>query len=168
MGRTRIDAAVERMKQTREMLKGFLADLQPDEWFWQPHEGVTNIAWQVGHITATQYALCLVRVRGEQVTDQLLISDEIRTRYGRGSTPSHDPAANTSPQELVRVLDAVAEHTYSELALMSDAFLDVELKNPHPRFSTPLGAVEFCPSHELLHIGQVILLRRLMGRPANR
>lgn len=168
MSRTRIDAAVARMKQVRAMLKSFLADLEPDEWFWMPHEGVTNIVWQVGHIAAAQYGLCMVRTRGEQVTDQLLIPKELRERYGRASTPSADPAANVDPREVLRVLDAIGEHAYSELALLDDELLDVPLNDPHPLFATALGAVEFSASHELMHIGQVVLLRRLMGRKPSR
>ncbi|TWT66873.1 DinB superfamily protein [Posidoniimonas polymericola] len=168
MSRTRIDAAVARMKSTRAVLKSFLADLQPDEWFWMPHEGVTNVVWQVGHIAAAQYGLCMVRARGEQVTDQLLMPQELRERYGRASTPSATPAENVDPHEVVRVLDAIGEHAYSELALLDDDFLDTPLDDPHPMFKTGLESVEFAASHELMHIGQVVLLRRLMGHQPRR
>ena len=66
------------------------------------------------------------------------------------------------------MLDAIGEHAYSELALMDDSFLEVALDEAHPLFATRLEAVEFAASHELMHIGQVVLLRRLMGRQPRR
>jgi len=46
----------------------------------------------------------------------------------------------------------------------SDAELDVPVEQPHPVFTTKLEAVEYAPQHELIHAGQIALLRRLMGK----
>jgi hypothetical protein len=51
------------------------------------------------------------------------------------------------------------------LAHYTEEQLDVRLTEPHPRFATKLEAIEFCSQHELLHAGQIALLRRLLGRP---
>jgi uncharacterized damage-inducible protein DinB len=152
------------MEQVRGMLKKFLKDLSPDEWFRQPSEGVTHIAWQAGHVASSQYALCLVRTRGALAEDEQLIPEAFRKRYGRGSTPDPNPEANASAEELLATLDAVAARSEEELRGFVDADLDLPMDKPHPMFSTNLGAVEFCPYHEILHIGQVVLLRRLIGR----
>ncbi len=164
MSRQRIDTAIGRMAQARGMLKHFLEDLKPEEWFRQPSEGVTHIAWQAGHVASSQYALCLVRSRGAQAEDEQLIPEAFRKLYGRGSTPDPNPAANASPKELLATLDAVAARSEEELLGFVDADLDVPMEKPHPMFSTNLGAVEFCPYHEMIHIGQVVLIRRLIGR----
>ena len=45
----------------------FAAD--PAEWFRQPTEGVTHIAWQVGHLALAEYWLTLERIRGRRPDD---------------------------------------------------------------------------------------------------
>jgi hypothetical protein len=36
---------------------------------------------------------------------------------------------------------------------------------PYAGYPTKLGALLFCPLHEMIHAGQIGLLRRLMGKP---
>src|SRR6476619_1645740 len=54
-------------------------------------------------------------------------------------------------------------------ALISEPFIDADLgaprETPHPRCATKSGAVEVCSQHELVHAGQIAMLRRLMGKP---
>jgi hypothetical protein len=51
-----------------------------------------------------------------------------------------------------------------ELAKYSDQDLNVKLPEPHSVFATKLGSVFFCSSHEMLHAGQIGLIRRLLGK----
>lgn len=165
MARDRIEAALTNMAKARSQLKDLLADIQPDEWYARPG-GVTNIAWQAGHLAATQYALCLVRVRGKRADDARFFPPEFAARYGKGTTPSEDPDENASADLLLSTLDAVDAHVRKELSGLTDADLAADVDPPHPRFKTKLDAVSFCPLHEMMHAGQVVLLRRLLGREA--
>ncbi len=71
-----------------------LLDATPKErWFEIPTGLPTNIAWQVGHITVSQYGLLLFRIRGRLPEDLSLIPGKFRKAYSRESTPSADPAA---------------------------------------------------------------------------
>jgi uncharacterized damage-inducible protein DinB len=56
----------------------------------------------------------------------------------------------------------------AELADRTDEQLDVPVDPPHPVFNTKLEAIGWCSNHELLHTGQIALLRRLMGKPPRR
>jgi uncharacterized damage-inducible protein DinB len=163
MSRARLEPAVQRIRMARIYSKTFLRDLTPDEWFWQPSELATHIAWQVAHIAAAQYALCLMRMRGKSASDVALISETFFDQFKRGSEPT---AAESSPPlaEIERVFDAVHHQSLAELGEQSDESLDVPV-DPHPAFKTKLEAVEFASVHELVHAGQIGLLRRLMGKP---
>lgn len=163
MAENRLAAAIDRMRIARKYTESFLADLQPDDWFWQPSEGVTHIAWQAGHIAAAQYALCLLRVRGASEADERLISAADRKAFGRDSLPA--PADQSPPVEhILAVLRGVHEQALQELAECDQQQLDVRLPAPHPMFDTKLGAVEWSSQHELVHAGQIAMLRRLMGK----
>jgi len=140
-----------------------LDGLSPAQWFWQPSEGVTHVAWQAGHLAFAEYALCLRRLRGRTEADAELIPDDFIASFQKGSQPQARPADNPSLDEIRRVLDAVHRQTLDELAEFTATELNVPVERPHPVFDTKLGAVEWCSQHELVHAGQIALLRRLMG-----
>lgn len=168
MSRTQLQAAVERLAMARRRVKEFTDDLTPDQWFWRPAEFTTHVAWQVGHVAVSEYNLCLRRLRGRTKEDETLIPDAFIEHFKLGSQPLAG-AENYPPiAEIQRVLDAVHAQTLKELATLSDEELDVPVEQPHPVFKTKLGAVDYAPSHEMVHAGQIALLRRLMGKQALR
>lgn len=159
----RVQTALANMRKSRGLLKHFLEGLTPDQWLWQPAEGINHVAWQAGHLAVAQHALCLRRVRGESPDDARFLPESFAARYGKGSTPEAGAEANATVDELLVVLDAVHERVEAELAERTDRDLDRPVDPPHPMYETVLGGVEFAPQHELMHVGQVVLLRRLMG-----
>jgi len=159
------ESALERIRWSRKFTEQFLPDLMPAEWFWSPAQYPTHVAWQVGHLAVAQYNLCLRRVRGRIAEDESLISEPFIEVFKFGSTPVPTRIENLGSEEIKRVFDAVHVQSLAELEKRSDAELNEPLENPHPRFATKLGAVEFCSQHELVHAGQIAMLRRLMGKP---
>jgi hypothetical protein len=161
----RLAVAIERIRFARLYTGQFLPGLSDQEWFWSPRELTTHIAWQVGHLAVAQYNLCLRRIRGRTLEDEALISDRFIDSFKLGSQPAPAPVDNLPLAEIRRVFEAVHERALAELATRSDAELDVPVETPHPAFKTKLEAVEYCPQHELVHAGQIALLRRLLGKP---
>jgi hypothetical protein len=164
----RLENALERIRRSRLYTQQFLRDLSPEDWFWSPSEYTTHIAWQVAHIAASQYSLCLRRVRGRTKADESLISDQFIEAYKIGSTPLAGRANNLPLEEIQRVFEAVHEHALSELAQFDIAELDSPVEQPHPVFKTKFGAVDYSSQHELVHAGQIAMLRRMTNKPALR
>lgn len=161
----RLSRAIERLGFSRQFTSQFLVGLADDEWFWCPQGATTHIAWQVGHLAVAQYNLCLRRIRGRTPADESLISDQFIDWFKLGSQPQADRAANPPLAEIRRVFADVHQLGVHELSGRSDAELDVPVEQPHPVFKTKLGAIEWSAQHELIHAGQIALLRRLMGKP---
>lgn len=168
MSRDRIQTATERIEFARGYTKQFLTELSDEDWFWTPPGFVTHIAWQVAHLAASQYSLCLLRVRGHRDSDDAIIPQEFFENFRIGSTPQAGAANNPPLSEIQRIFDDVQAQVLSEIAEYTDAELDVPLDKPHPAFDTKLGAIEYSPQHELVHAGQIALLRRLMGKKFKR
>lgn len=164
--RTRIHAALERLKVARKFTKSYLEGLEESDWYWQPAPGINNIVWQVGHLAFAEYGLGLRRTRGVLESDDAFMPAAFFQRYRRESLPSGDPAENYTPEETLAVLDAVHAQVLAEATDWTDEALDVPADPPHRLFSTRLGALEWCSEHEMTHAGQIILLRRLRGKPA--
>jgi uncharacterized damage-inducible protein DinB len=165
---TRIQSAFQRIEFARQYTNRFLPGLSDAEWFWHPHEFVTHVAWQVGHVAVSQYNLCLRRSRGRTSVDESLIPDSFIEHFKLGSVPVAESAAYPPREEIERVFEAVHRQVLTELSGRTDDELDVPVAQPHPVFKTKLEAIEYSDKHELVHAGQIAMLRRLMGKPALR
>ena len=104
---SRISELVGRIQGVRDYTVSLVDAVPESEWFRQPAEGVTHVAWQVGHLAMAQYRLALDRVRGVQPGDEDLISEQVLSIYGKDSVPDPDPAANATPAEIRAAFDAV-------------------------------------------------------------
>jgi uncharacterized damage-inducible protein DinB len=142
-----------------------LDDLSDDEWYWSPDSAVTHAAWQAGHIAMAQYGLTLFRQRGRNLEDNELMSGKFRKKFMKGTQPTANREDYPAPDEIRKVLDAVNQRMLVELAAFdSPDHLHEEIGEPNAGFGNKLGALMFACDHEMLHAGQIGLLRRLMGK----
>jgi uncharacterized damage-inducible protein DinB len=161
---TDLESALNQIRTARLYTKDMLRHVNDDDWFRQPSEGVTHIAWQVGHLAVAEYGLALRRLRGEKSDDAQLISPEFRKLFGKGSVPTADQSDYPNPDEIRAVLDRVHEQVMDEVGAMPEEAMGDSIEEPaHPMFKTKLGALHFCAQHEFIHAGQIALLRRLFG-----
>jgi uncharacterized damage-inducible protein DinB len=77
--------------------------------------------------------------------------------------PNPDPEEYPDQSELRAVFDRVHEQVLRELACLSDGELDQPVPDPHPFAKTKLLMLFWCARHEMLHAGQIGLLRRQLG-----
>lgn len=164
MPTTRLDLALQEIRASREYVKRLIDDLAPDDWFRMPAEGVTHIAWQVGHLAMAEYRLALERIRGERPEDQRLISPTFLAQFGKGSAPLPSPESYPSVEEILAVFHRVHEQTLAEAPSIPEAELDRPPEKPHSLFHTKLDSLFWRARHEMLHAGQIGLLRRLLGK----
>lgn len=168
MSRARLQAAVERIQFARNYTSQFLDDLTDAEWFWTPPGFVSHIAWQVAHIASSQYGLCLFRLRGRTPEDEKLIPQDFWDKFKIGSTPVAGAENNPSVAVIRQVFEKMHSQVLTELAAKTDDEVDIPLEKPHPAFATVLGGIEYSPMHEMIHVGQITFLRRMMGKPPKR
>jgi hypothetical protein len=134
-----------------------------DDWFRQPPGGVTHVAWQVGHLTMAEYYLALERIRGRQPGDDALVAKEFLALFARESVPDADPAKYPPAAEIRAAFDRVHQQTLRELEHLSADVLPQPVVKPHPLAKTKGEMLRLCSHHEMLHAGQIGLLRRLFG-----
>jgi uncharacterized damage-inducible protein DinB len=63
------------------------------------------------------------------------------------------------------VFDRVHEQVLREVRGLDEGELDQPVPHPHPFAPTKLRALLWCAHHEMLHAGQIGLLRRQLGHP---
>ena len=160
-----LQLAIEQIVFARNYTIGLLDQTPEAEWFRLPAGGVSHVAWQVGHLASAEYRLALWRIRGSQPQDTDLISEKYRHLFGYESVPDPDPTKYPSQAEIRAVFDQVHEQTLRELRGMNEGEMDQPVLHPHPFAPTKLLALFWCANHEMLHAGQIGLLRRLLGYP---
>src|SRR4051794_11994071 len=99
--------ALDHIAFARRYTLGLLQDVDAADWFRMP-EGVTHVAWQVGHLAFSQYRLVLERVRGPRPEDELLPPAFLKA-FGRDSVPDADASKQPDPAEIRAVFDRVHE-----------------------------------------------------------
>lgn len=159
-----LQLAVEQIKFARAYTLSLLADVDDAEWFRVPAGGTTHIGWQIGHLAMAEYGLCLFRQRGRTPEDLELMPSKFRKQFSRGSTPDLDPANNPSPTELRNTFDRIHRQCLREMNTFPAEQLNEPIDMPYAAYPNKLGALLFCSHHEMLHAGQIGLLRRLLGK----
>lgn len=163
----RLEIAIRQIEFARRYTQSLLEDLTDDEWYFVPEssELVTHIAWQCGHIAMAQYGLTLFRQRGRASVDSSLMSGKFRKRFMRGTEPTADRAEYPTPSEILEVMEKVHRQMLIEAPELDGDHLDEELdEGPHAGFATKYGSFLFCAPHEMVHAGQIGMLRRMMGK----
>lgn len=159
-----ISLILDDLQQARVYASDMLSHVDDSIWFRQPAAGINHIAWQVGHMTIAQYGLCLKRIRGVRPDDDLLLpAAEYGRLFGKGSVPSPNADGYPAPADIRAAFDRVHQQVLQEVAGLDESVLEEPAGPPHPMFTTKGGALRFSAKHEMLHVGQIGLLRRLLG-----
>ena len=97
------------------------------------------------------------------ITSELMPS-AFRKKFGKGTTPAPGPNSNPTPTEIRGTFEGVYHQVLKELPEYTDSDLETPVDPPHAVFDTKMGGLFFCSQHEMLHAGQIGLLRRLFGK----
>jgi len=158
-----LEGTIEQIRFAREYTLSLLDETPQDCWFEFRAGLPTNIAWQVGHLTVSQYGLLMFRVRGRRPEDLELIPGPFRKKYNRKTTPKADPSNQPSADELRQRLTQVFDTSLKELPQTDPEVLLEPVDRPWAGWPIKLGAIMFCPLHEHIHAGQIGVLRRALG-----
>lgn len=131
------------------------------EWFTVPPGGVSHVAWQVGHLASSEYRLCLERLRPRTPEDEVLISDDFLNTFSRDSRPG--AVVGYTSEEIRAVHARVHARVMEELPGYPDADLDLPPLKPHALYTTRIAGLRYAPLHEMIHCGQIGMLRRMLG-----
>jgi hypothetical protein len=159
-----LQLALQQIEFARGYMLATLEGVEEADWFAMPAGAPTHLAWQLGHLAMAEYGLCLFRVRGRQEIDLQLMTSSFRKLFSRGSEPQADAAKYPPIAEVRATLDRI----HAQVRLEAPGFTPEQLAEPsempYAVEATKLGGLYFCSHHEMLHAGQIGLIRRLLGK----
>ncbi|MBX3396003.1 MAG: DinB family protein [Phycisphaerae bacterium] len=161
------DLLVERLVMGRKWTESLLADIEESRWFEMPCSPTGHIAWQIGHLAASQIGLVHHRCAGRPLDE--VLPEGTRLMFGRGSTP----VADSTKYPPISEIRSLFVRTQREVIDMVRNFSAADLESPagtepHPMFSSKAGAISMAAMHETFHAGQIAMLRRAFGKAALR
>lgn len=159
-----LSLALGQIEFARAYVLGMLAEIDEADWFTMPAGSPTHVAWQVGHLAMAEYGLCLYRMRGRQAADLELMTGSFRKQFSRGTVPEADSSKYPPAAEIRETLDRVHAQVQKESLSFTPEQLKEPVDMPYAVEATKLGGLLFCSHHEMLHAGQLGLLRRLLGK----
>jgi hypothetical protein len=157
------ELALGQLEFARAYTLSTIAEIDEAAWFAMPPGCPTHVAWQVGHLAMAEYGLCLYRQRGRQEVDLSLMTSGFRKLFSRGTVPDADAGKYPPAAEIRATLDRVHAQVVKEAAGLTPEQLAEPVEMPYAVQATKLGCLLFCSHHEMLHAGQLGLLRRLLG-----
>jgi len=151
-----IDKSIETIIATRKLLIQLVEELSGEEINVIPPGFNNNIAWNLGHVVATQQVL-FYRLSGLP----LLLPDALVAKYAKGSKPEAMIAAT----EIIYLKEAA-------VTLMQQLIIDLE-KNAFTGFkpyATSFGVqlnniqevIKYITMHEGLHLGYAMAMKRVL------
>jgi hypothetical protein len=141
--------------------QGYLADITPEEMFVQPVADANHIAWQLGHLIASERHLVEAASPGSMPA----LPEGFAERHRRDAAPSTNPADYLTKDEYLQLAKQVRTATLQALDRFNDADFDKPVTARVPPFVTCAGdCFATIGPHWSLHAGQWVVLRRKLGR----
>jgi hypothetical protein len=142
-------------------VQGYLQDLTDEQLFIRPHEKANHIAWQLGHLIASEHNL-----NNMVCPDSMpALPAGFAEKHSKEASASDDQSAFCTKDEY---MSAMAEQRAGTLALL-ETLSDEDLEKPAPemiqKFGSTVGAViAGQSSHWMMHAGQWVIVRRQLGK----
>lgn len=155
-----IDIVAKDVTRSFEMLKNHLADFSDADLLVRPVPGANHVNWQIGHLVGVEAKTCeLVGVAGPK------LPEGFRDRYKKDAASSDDPANFVTKDELLAFMAQTSEAIAKWVASLSDADLAKPTPPPFNSFCPTLGDLAvLTASHRTMHLGQVQVIRRKLGK----
>ncbi|MEM9352363.1 MAG: DinB family protein [Planctomycetota bacterium] len=158
--------AIQACSETSSMvLKSYIGDLEDAELFTRPGEGCNHLAWQLGHLIASECML-LNTIKPGAAPD---LPEGFAECYSKEQTTEDDPAKFHTKAEYAELFDKVRAATNDVLNGVSEEELDAP--NPHPdenfrqMFPTVGSMFVLNATHPMMHAGQFVPVRRTLSKP---
>jgi uncharacterized damage-inducible protein DinB len=139
----------------------YLKDLSDADLLSRPCDKANHIAWQLGHLIASEAYFC-ERVKSGSSAP---LPAGFAERHKTPAAASDDPRDFLSRDEYLKLMQQARAATLNLLEGMSAADLDRPVEKLPPFLKTAGEALLFIGTHWTMHAGQWAVTRRALGKP---
>lgn len=144
------------------VLNSYISDLDDADLLRRPGDGCNHLAWQLGHLIASEVQLLEAVAPGQGVA----LPEEFVAAHSADNNQNDDPSAFHSKSDYAELYEKVRATTLAAL----DKYPASDLDNPAPEqfrgFCPTMGDVfVLIATHPMMHAGQFVVVRRQLGKP---
>ncbi|MEJ7593298.1 MAG: DinB family protein [Planctomycetaceae bacterium] len=144
------------------VLNSYVGDFTDAELMRRPGPGCNHVAWQLGHLISSECGL----MNQIQAGAAPALPAGFEERHSKENTASDNAADFLTQQEYVDL----ASKVHDEVIAFLDAYPEKQLDDPGPEhfrnmFPTIGSMFLLIATHSMMHAGQIVPLRRQLGKP---
>ncbi len=156
------DAIRTTLETSTMVLKSYFSDMTDAELMTRPGEGCNHLAWQLGHLIASECSLVEMVAPGAAAE----LPEGFAEAHNKDNAGVDDAAKFSTKQEYLDLLDKVQAATVAAIEKCSDSDLDKPgPEHFQPMFPTVGHLYILIATHRMMHAGQFVPVRRKLGKP---
>lgn len=145
-------------QQSTGMLLAVIDSFSDDEIFVRPVPGANHAAWQIGHLIKTQYKM-FNRMGGKLPE----LPADFDTKFTKETAKSDNPADFTDRKTLRELAAKMSEAVIAIVKTVKDE--DLAKETGVSFVPTIFDVLALYSAHNAMHIGQMQVIRRKLGKP---
>jgi hypothetical protein len=155
------DAILGSMDTSDMIVGAYLDGLSDADLLIRPVDGANHIAWQLGHLIASERGMLEIVKPGASPA----LPEGFEAKYTKESASSDDPKLFSTKAEYMQLWKAQREATKKALAGVNETDLD-ETGEKYPSYAPSMGAIfNMIGMHFMMHAGQFAVVRRKLKLP---
>ena len=144
------------------VLSSYVGDFTDAELMRRPGPGCNHVAWQLGHLISSECGL----MNQIQAGSAPQLPAGFEEKHAKENTGSNNPADFQTKQEYLDLANTV----HAAVIALLDAYPAEKLDDPSPEhmrgmFPTMGSMFLLIATHSMMHAGQLVPLRRELGKP---
>ena len=158
--------SIDTIKQTygisQMVMNGYLSDLSDADLLVRPAEGLNHVAWQLGHLISSEGNLLEMVAPGAAAQ----LPAGFAESHSKENAGSDDASSFLTKAEYFELFQKVQSATFAALDSLSEADLDQPGPESMKDFCPTVGSLFILIStHVMMHVGQIVPLRRKLDKP---
>lgn len=156
-------AALTMMLSTARLVsERYLSDLTDEELLMRPVFGANHAAWQLGHLICSELAM----ISSADSSVKLILPEDFASVHSKESSGSNQPKDFHPKNVYLSLLRELRGLTLLTLSKLSESDLDLDGPGDMRAYAPTVGSLfVMIATHELMHSGQLAVLRRLLNKP---
>jgi hypothetical protein len=157
---TPMEVIANEIENSPGMMQMHLADFSEAEMLKRPVPGANHVTWQLGHLIKADANL------GKLLGANVAIPEQYHELFGKEMSKSDDASKFPKKAELLAKLKEGRATVAQAVRKMDPAKLnDPSPENMRKFFPTIGSVVLLYNQHSAMHVGQIQVLRRALGKP---
>jgi uncharacterized damage-inducible protein DinB len=145
-----------------QIVQGYLSDLTDAELLVRPVPGINHIAWQLGHLIASEHGMLSAAFPGSMPA----LPAGFAEKHSKETAASDNPADFLTKAKYLELMTEQRQAALASLAKQSDADLDLPSPESVRSYAPTMASLfSLIGSHWMMHVGQWAVIRRKLGRP---